>query len=167
MIALLILCILVLPYLVLTAVNFLGYEGRLEPGLRGRMSLALVFLFTSLGHFMQPESMAQMLPSWVPLRVLIIYVTGALELAAAVGLLVPRLWRTTGLCLIVFLILALPANVYAAINHVQMGGHGAGPVYLLVRVPLQLILIGWTYWFAVRQSATEPQPMGATPSRST
>jgi hypothetical protein len=40
--------------------------------------------------------------------------------------LMPGLWRTTGLCLIVFLILALSVNVCAAINHVQMGGHGIG-----------------------------------------
>ncbi|MGH8067363.1 MAG: DoxX family protein [Candidatus Entotheonellia bacterium] len=155
MVALIILCILILPYLILTAVDRLGRGSRLQPGLRGRISLALVFLFTGLGHFIQPEAMAQMLPPWVPVRVAIIYSTGVLELAAAVGLLVPGLWRLTGVCLIVFLILALPANVYAAINHVEMGGHGIGPAYLLVRVPLQLILIGWTYWFAVRQSTIE------------
>jgi len=32
---------------------------------------------------------------------------------------------------------------------VGMGGHLWGPVYLLIRVPLQLLLIGWSYWFAV------------------
>jgi len=35
-----------------------------------------------------------------------------------------------------------------------MGGHNLGPMYLLVRVPLQLILIGWAYWFAVRSGRT-------------
>jgi uncharacterized membrane protein len=43
--------------------------------------------------------------------------------------------------------------VYAAINRVEMGGHGAGPMYLLVRAPFQLLLIGWAYWFAVRPGA--------------
>jgi uncharacterized membrane protein len=45
------------------------------------------------------------------------------------------------------------ANVYAAINRVDMGGHGAGPMYLLVRAPFQLLLIGWAYGFAVRTGA--------------
>lgn len=155
MAALIMLCILILPYLILTAVDRLGRGRRLQPGLRGRISLALVFLFTGLGHFIQPEAMAQMLPPWVPARVAVIYGTGVLELSAAAGLSVPGLWRLAGVCLIVFLVLALPANVYAAINHVEMGGHGIGPAYLLVRVPLQLILIGWTYWFAVRRSTSE------------
>ena len=36
---------------------------------------------------------------------------------------------------------ANPANVHAAIQHVAIGGHEAGPVYLLIRLPLQLIVI--------------------------
>ena len=44
-----------------------------------------------------------------------------------------------------------------AIRRVDMGGHNLGPMYLLVRVPLQLILIGWVYWFAVRRTRT---PLG-------
>ena len=49
------------------------------------------------------------------------------------------------------LLLVLPSNVYAAFQRIDFGGHGAGPAYLLVRVPLQLFLIGWIYWFAVKQ----------------
>jgi len=37
---------------------------------------------------------------------------------------------------------------------VEMGGHGAGPAYLLLRVPFQFLLIGWAYWFAVRRGHT-------------
>jgi uncharacterized membrane protein len=33
----------------------------------------------------------------------------------------------------------------------DFGGHGAGPIYLAVRLPLQLVLIGWTWWHAVRR----------------
>jgi uncharacterized membrane protein len=73
------------------------------------------------------------------------------------GLLVPWLSRLTGICLVIFLILVLPANFYAAMQRVGIGGHSAGPTYLLLRVPLQLILIGWTYWFAVRQTGTAAQ----------
>lgn len=44
----------------------------------------------------------------------------------------------------------LTPNIYAAVNHVPMGDHAWGPVYLLIRVPLQLILIFWTYWFTIK-----------------
>lgn len=148
------LSLLIGPYLVLTALGRSWDRLWMQPDLRGRISLALVFVFTGLGHFIQTEPMAQMLPARVPMRVAIIYITGVIELAAAIGLLAPRLYRLTGICLIMFLILVLPANIYAAINRVEMGGHSAGTVYLLIRVPLQLILIGWTYWFAVRKATT-------------
>jgi uncharacterized membrane protein len=95
--------------------------------------------------------MSQMLPAWVPARVALIYITGVFELAAAITVLIPSLSRRTGIVLCVFLILSLPSNVYAAIKRVDFGGHAAGPVYLLVRIPLQLFLIGWVYWYCVRR----------------
>ena len=147
--------LLIGPYLILTAVTRVWGTIRIEPHLRGRISLAIVFVFTGLGHFIMTEPMAQMLPPWVPMRMPIIYITGVVELAAAAGLLVPRLCRLTGIYLIAFLILVLPANIYAAINRVEMGGHSMGPPYLFIRIPLQLILIIWTYWFAVRKATTK------------
>ena len=147
--------LLIGPYLILTAVTRVWGTIRIEPHLRGRISLAIVFVFTGLGHFIMTEPMAQMLPPWVPMRMPIIYITGVVELAAAAGILVRCLCRLTGIYLITFLILVLPANIYAAINRVEMGGHSMGPPYLLIRIPLQLILIIWTYWFAVRKAATK------------
>jgi uncharacterized membrane protein len=123
---------------------------RMDDKKRGRISLALLFVFTGLGHFVNPEPMAAMLPPWVPSRVPLIYVTGLLEWAGAIGLMVPRYARIAGLCLVTFLIAVFPANVFAALHHVGMGGHEAGPAYLLVRGPFQVALMWWTYHFAVR-----------------
>ncbi len=125
---------------------------------RGRISLALLFLFTGLGHFVNPEPMAAMLPSWVPARVPIIYLTGVLEWAGAIGLLVRRYSRAAGICLLAFLVAVFPANVFAAFNHVNMGGHDAGPAYLLVRAPFQLLLMWWAYHFAIRPAPVRHQP---------
>jgi len=52
------------------------------------------------------------------------------------------------------LVLFFPANIYAAINHIPMGGHARGPVYLLIRAPLQVIILSWVYWFTIRQPNT-------------
>jgi uncharacterized membrane protein len=48
------------------------------------------------------------------------------------------------------LVLFFPANVYAAIHHVPQGGHSWGPIYLLVRAPLQLMILFWDDWFVIR-----------------
>ncbi len=118
--------------------------------LRGKAGIALVFAFTGVGHFLKTQEMTLMLPDWVPARLPLIYVTGILELLAAVLIFVTPLSRHVGRALIVFLVLIFPSNIYAAWERVDFGGHAAGPGYLLVRLPLQLFLIGWVYWFAVR-----------------
>src|SRR5687768_979808 len=118
---------------------------------RGQISLAVLFLFTGLGHFVQTTEMAEMLPPFVPLRVPLVLLSGLFEWLLAIGLLIPRFARVTGMAAIAFLILVFPGNIYAAMHRVDFGGHGAGPVYLLVRAPFQLLLIAWAYWFAVRR----------------
>jgi uncharacterized membrane protein len=80
-------------------------------------------------------------------RVALIYLTGVLEFALAALLLLPRFRRAAAWACIVVLILFFPANIYAALERVGMGGHLWGPVYLLIRAPLQLILIGWALIF--------------------
>ena len=151
MITALLIAILIVPYLVMAVLDDRFETLHIPAPLRGRISLALLFSFTGLGHFVKPDELALLFPPWVPLGLEIIYFTGILELAAAAGLLIPRLARLTGICLIVFLILVFPANIYGALQQVDLGAHRLGPVYLLIRAPMQLLFIGWTYWFAVRR----------------
>jgi hypothetical protein len=78
-------------YLLLSALPLLiaGHQGGLlDTGIRGRISLAFVFVFTSTGHFIETQAMVQMVPPAVPIREAIIYASGVLELCLAVGLLV-------------------------------------------------------------------------------
>lgn len=139
------LLLLVAPYLILTLAGRWTDRLNVAPATRARVGLTLFFLFTGLGHFIRTEGMAEMLPPRIPYRVELIYVTGVLELLGAAGVWVPRLMRLTGLCLILMLIMILPANIYSAVQRVEFGGHGAGPAYLLVRVPFQLFVICWAY----------------------
>ena len=125
-----ILTLLLLPYWLLALAH-------VPEVLRGRVGVALVFAFTGMGHFIKTSAMTQMLPGWVPMRVSLVYITGVFELLAAVAILVPPLSRYVGPALCVFLLLIVPSNIYAALERVDFGGHAAGPIYLLVRIPLQ------------------------------
>lgn len=104
-----------------------------------------------------------MLPASVPYRVGLIYITGIFELLGAIGVWIPRLKKLTGVLLILMLIGILPANIYSAINRVDFGGHGAGPSYLLVRIPFQFLVIWWTY-FATEQNWLH-RKVGALPRK--
>jgi uncharacterized membrane protein len=157
---LLLLLLLVAPYLTLTLAGRWIDGLKIAPATRAKVGLTLFFLFTALGHFVRTEGMAEMVPPLIPYRVELIYITGVLELLGAVGVWVPRLMRLTGLCLILMLIAILPANIYSAVQRVDFGGHGAGPAYLLVRVPFQLFVIWWTY-FATEQKWHQAPPKEA------
>lgn len=140
-----------LPYLAvrsLAAITHRVYDARGA----GAIGLSLLFMFTGLGHFVQTEPMTQMLPPWVPARVALIYFTGLVEFVIALGFLIPRRRRITGWIAGAVLIAFFPANIYAALNHVPMGGHAWGPVYLLIRAPLQVAILFWVYWFTIRQA---------------
>lgn len=154
------LLLLLVPYLVLTLAARSVSGFRIAPASRARVGLTLFLLFTSLGHFLRTEEMAAMVPPALPYRVETIYVTGILELLGAAGVWVPGLTRLTGLCLILMLVCLLPANIYSAVNRVDFGGHGAGPAYLIVRVPFQLFVIWWTY-FATEQKWFRRRPKEA------
>ncbi len=121
------------------------------------IGLGILFIFTGIGHFIQTEPMTQMLPPWVPERRLLVYLTGGLEFAIALGFFVPKYRRFTGWVAAVVLVFFFPANIYAAINYTGMGGHVWGPVYLLIRVPLQAIILLWVYWFTIKQPNTRPR----------
>lgn len=123
-----------------------------DPKIGGVVGLSIAFAFFGIGHFAQTVPMSEMLPSWVPARIPIVYATGILEFALAAGLLVPRWRRAAGWICIAVLIGFFPANIYAALNSMGMGAHQWGPVYLLIRAPLQLILIAWAYWFFARRA---------------
>jgi uncharacterized membrane protein len=125
---------------------------RIDYILSGNVAMAVMLFFTAVGHFIFAEGMSNMLPEEVPGRKLIVLMTGILEAAAGVGLLVSKLRRITGMLLIAFFLLVLPANIHAALNHIDIETGeptGAGPKYLWFRIPLQLFFIGWVYWFSV------------------
>ena len=129
------------------------FGGEFDFSLAGRIAMSAMLIFTAIGHFAFSEGMTLMLPSFVPFKKAVIYLTGVIEVAAAIGLLIPRLQNLTAWLLILFFFLILPANINAAINKIdyQKGTtDGNGLSYLWFRVPLQVFFIAWVYFFAVR-----------------
>lgn len=124
-----------------------------EFALSGRVAIATVLLFTAIGHFVFTKGMTMMLPDFFPFKTETVYLTGILEVAAAIGLFIPSFRVVTAWLLIVFFILILPANIYAAIKHIdyQKGTFdGNGLNYLWFRIPLQILFIIWTYLSAIK-----------------
>jgi uncharacterized membrane protein len=78
--------------------------------------LAAMFVLTGVAHFTprRRAGLVAIVPPAVPRPALAVTVTGALELAGAVGLLVPASRSLAAVCLAVLLVALYPANVHAA-----------------------------------------------------
>ncbi len=113
-------------------------------------ALALLFILAGLLHFtLLRDDFAQMVPPALPYPVLIVLITGVMEILGGIGLLVPATRRWAGIALIVFLVAVFPANAYAALNHIPFRGNPQPSVP--IRLVLQLILIALIWWASQRE----------------
>jgi uncharacterized membrane protein len=118
----------------------------------GNAAMSVMLLFTAIGHFVYSRGMAMMMPGFIPFKTALVYLTGLIEIAAAIGLLILSTRHITAFMLIIFFIAILPANINAAIHKVdlQKGTYGgAGINYLWFRVPLQIFFILWVWYFGL------------------
>lgn len=116
--------------------------------LSARIAMAIMLVFTAIGHFVFTKGMTMMIPDFIPFKESFVHLTGVFEIVMAIGLLIPKFIYISGWALIIFLVLMLPANIYAAVHKVnyQTGTlDGNGLAYLWFRIPLQILFITWTY----------------------
>ena len=107
--------------------------------------LGAAFIFAGTNHFINPSFYLRMMPPFLPAPLFLIYLSGVFEIALGVLLLVPRFSRFAAFGLIALLIAVFPANIYMTL-HPQLFSEFS-PTALYARLPLQLLLIGWAYWY--------------------
>jgi uncharacterized membrane protein len=113
-----------------------------------RLGLAVMFIFTAASHFSSlRHDLAAMIPPPLTGAMWLIYLTGILEFAGAVGLLIKRFRVDAAWGLVALLVAMFPANVYAAIAGVTLGGTPA--TNLLFRAPLQVFWIATVWWSTI------------------
>ena len=156
--------ILVISFLVLRTIGLLGVRRLSSWREAGLLAVAIMFLFTGATHFgAMKHDYAAMLPGFVPMKVWVIHLTGALQIAGAVGLLVPRTRRLAGVALALLLVAMFPGNVYAALTDVPFRGEPPTPLWL--RTPIQLLFIGMVLWTSTtRQPGRVEQPRAEEPA---
>jgi uncharacterized membrane protein len=117
--------------------------------------MAALLLFTASAHFnAMKHDLAAMVPRPLTGSLWLIYLTGMLEIAGAVGLLISRFRKPAALCLVLLLIALFPANVYAALNGVTLRGQTATTLWL--RTPKQIIWIAGLWSSTIREPVARP-----------
>lgn len=147
------LVILLIVFLITLLVQKIQNKKPLSIAQAGRIAMCAMLLFTGTSHFYLSEGMVLMMPDFLPVKLELVYLTGLIEILLGLGLLIERTRKLSSLLLILFLIAILPANIVAAIKHVNIqAADFTGPslAYLWFRIPLQLLFIGWVYVFGWR-----------------
>lgn len=128
-------------------------KGTYDLSQSGAIAMSMMLIFTAIGHFTFTKGMSMMIPKFIPYKESIVYFTGILEILIAIGLVIPKFKVFSGWLLIIFLLLMLPANIYASIHNIniQKGTlDGNGLPYLWFRIPLQILFITWTYYSVIK-----------------
>ena len=141
----LVLIVLLVAWVVFRGIGAAGLHACASWQDSARYALVVMFAVTASAHFNKMKhDLARMIPPFFPHPLLIVYVTGVLELLGAAGLVLPQFRRLAGTCLIGLLIGMFIANVNAAQKGVTLRGKRPTPLWL--RAPMQVLFIALLWW---------------------
>src|SRR5262252_5609447 len=108
----LVLILLLVAWVILRALGATGVHALGSWQDSSRYALVVMFIFTATAHFNKMKhDLARMIPKYFPRPLLLVYITGVLELLGAAGLMLPRYRKIAGICLIALLVGMFVANV--------------------------------------------------------
>ena len=113
----------------------------------GRFVLGAFMMFAGIGHFAAVDSFAAQVPPWMPFPEAIIYVSGVIEIALALGLwFAPRHLRPmVGWALAGFYVVIFPGNISQYLTGADAFGM-VSDTARLVRLFFQPVLIVLALW---------------------
>jgi uncharacterized membrane protein len=121
-----------------------------------KTAFAALFLVSGVAHFLATDAYMRIMPPYLPYHRELVLLSGAFEVALGVLLLVPATSRLAAWGLIALLIAVFPANV-TMYQHAE--AFSVPPILLLLRLPIQGLLILWAYAYAKR-----PTPAAGSPA---
>jgi len=115
-----------------------------------RWVLTVFMVGAGLNHFVSPEAYVGMVPAELPVPLLLVQISGIAEILGALGLILPQTRRLAAWGLIALYVAVFPANLNMALNDLPLGTTHVASWMLWARLPLQLVLIAWAFWYTRR-----------------
>jgi uncharacterized membrane protein len=113
----------------------------------GKWAFAALFIAGGVGHFVATHVYMKIMPPYLPYHRALVLLSGVFEVALGILLLVPTTTRLAAWGLIALLVAVFPANFYM-FQHPER--FSLSPTLLLLRLPLQVVLILWAYAYTRR-----------------
>jgi uncharacterized membrane protein len=105
--------------------------------------MSAFYVFAGVMHFLKPKMYVRIIPPYIPNPKLMNLLSGAFEIIFGLALLFESLRSYAAFGIIMLLIAVFPANLYMY----QKGAKGIPKWALLLRLPLQFVLIAWAYYY--------------------
>jgi uncharacterized membrane protein len=105
--------------------------------------LGAIFVLAGANHFFNSDFYTRIMPAYLPWHLFLVYLSGLFEILLGILLVVPKTTRPAAWGLIALLIAVFPANINMAVSSDQFPEYSFAA--LLLRLPLQLVLIAWVY----------------------
>ncbi|WP_435156892.1 DoxX family protein [Haladaptatus sp. DFWS20] len=114
--------------------------------------MSFVYIVAGVLHFVAPKVYARIIPPQLPRPLMLVYLSGIVEIVLGIGVLLRRTRRRSAWGLIALLLAVFPANVYMATNEmipesVPGQARGIARIALWARLPFQGVLILWAWWY--------------------
>tara|TARA_B100000614_G_C14198188_1_gene348639 strand:- start:30 stop:440 length:411 start_codon:yes stop_codon:yes gene_type:complete len=115
--------------------------------------MSFLYLFVGIKHFTNPSFFEAIVPPFFVFKEALVYVTGFIEVAAAILLAVKKTRKIGAYIIIGLLIAVFPANIYLYISEIARDILGVTKHQALVRMPFQIPLIIIAYWHSQELSS--------------
>lgn len=108
--------------------------------------MASLYIVAGLNHFRVPRIYTRMIPPALPNPKALNILSGIAEIVLGIFLCIPETSTHAAWGIIALLIAIFPANVYMLTN--KKAGMGVPKWILVLRLPLQFVLIWWAWLYA-------------------
>ncbi|RKD16078.1 hypothetical protein BCY91_04085 [Pelobium manganitolerans] len=126
--------------------------GRLAVDLAGQAATVMLFLISGVLHIRYREGYYLSYPNLLPqrFRISLAYAVSDIQFALALAFLLDDFAKAAAVLAIVYLLLETLTIIYASVKRISIkrGNYsGAGPLYLVFKLPEQFFLMWWVYFF--------------------
>lgn len=108
--------------------------------------LGIFFINVGIGHFVEPEWFEPIVPDILGDPTFWVLITGAMEVALGVGLIVPQTRKYSSILMVLFLVAIYWANLNMWINDIPLEGKTFATIWHVIRLLAQVLMILIALW---------------------
>ena len=107
--------------------------------------MAALYIFAGIMHFIKPKTYLRIMPRYIPNHKLMVVLSGIAEILLGIGLCFPATKNLAIYGIIAMLLVFLLVHFYMLSGEKE--GAGIPKWILILRIPLQFVLMYWAYYY--------------------